>query len=203
MYLKIIPHFPTLSHYDFHLLYIFSESCQYFSIMKTLFNPLKRYTIAGILFTAVLGTLSHFFYEWSGRLSFVGLFTPVSESTWEHCKLLFFPMLIYSCFMKRKLKPAYPGITSSLLAGLLSGSLLIPVLFYTYTGILGFHLLALDIGTFLISIILAFYITYKLTLSCQAEKQKPLLEILVMVFAAAFFLFTFYPPNIGLFQIPG
>lgn len=172
------------------------------SIMKTIFNPLKRYTIAGILFTAILGTLSHFFYEWSGSLSVIGLFSPVNESTWEHCKLLFFPMLIYSWFMSRKLKLSYPCITSALLTALLSGSLLIPVLFYTYTGILGFHLLALDMITFIACIILAFCIAYRLTLSCRAENLKPLLEILVMLLAAAFFLFTFYPPDLGFFRIP-
>ena len=34
-------------------------------------------------------------YDWSGQMWFVGLFVPVNESTWEHMKLLFVPMLIY------------------------------------------------------------------------------------------------------------
>ena len=57
---------------------------------------LKRYTAAGILFTAVLGTLTHFCYQWSGENPLLALVVPVSESTWEHMKMLFFPMLLWS-----------------------------------------------------------------------------------------------------------
>ena len=49
----------------------------------------------GFIFTSVLGTLMHFFYEWSGNNTFVGLFCPVNESPYEHLKLLFFPALFY------------------------------------------------------------------------------------------------------------
>ena len=59
-------------------------------------KKLLLYLITGIIFTFLAGTLLHFAYEWSGTNFWVGLFAPVSESTWEHMKLLFFPMLIYS-----------------------------------------------------------------------------------------------------------
>ena len=58
----------------------------------------KYIFISGFLFTSVLGTLSHFFYEWSGDSTFIGLVCPISESAWEHMKLLFFPALLY-CFL--------------------------------------------------------------------------------------------------------
>ncbi|MDD7025196.1 MAG: DUF6512 family protein, partial [Oscillospiraceae bacterium] len=57
-------------------------------------NKLKCYTITGILFVIITGTISHFVYEWSQNNFILGLFFPVNESTWEHMKLLFFPMLI-------------------------------------------------------------------------------------------------------------
>ena len=69
----------------------------------TMQKKLLCYTIAGIVFTSILGTLAHFIYEWSNENFLVGLFTPVSESTWEHMKLLFFPMLLYGVFI------CYPG----------------------------------------------------------------------------------------------
>ena len=56
----------------------------------------KYIFISGFLFTSVLGTLSHFFYEWSGDSTFIGLVCPISESAWEHMKLLFFPALLLS-----------------------------------------------------------------------------------------------------------
>ena len=52
---------------------------------------LKKYTVAGILFTIALGTLLHFTYDISGNSDFVAIFSAVNESTWEHLKLLFFP----------------------------------------------------------------------------------------------------------------
>lgn len=50
------------------------------------------------LFISILGTLLHFTYEWSQNNAIVGLFSAVNESTWEHLKLLFFPMLFLTLF---------------------------------------------------------------------------------------------------------
>ena len=42
------------------------------------------------IFAMILGSLLHFTYEWSNENSFVGSFSAINESTWEHLKLLFF-----------------------------------------------------------------------------------------------------------------
>lgn len=107
-------------------------------------KQLKRYTIIGILFVLISGSLAHFFYEWSGHNPIVGLFTPVNESIWEHMKLLFSPMLAYSLFMVFKLKADYPCIRSALCFGILAGTLCIPILFYTYTALLGKDIFILE-----------------------------------------------------------
>lgn len=60
---------------------------------------LKRYTIIGIIFVLITGTFAHFLYDWTENNHIVGFFTPINESIWEHMKLLFFPMLIYSVFI--------------------------------------------------------------------------------------------------------
>ena len=52
-------------------------------------------TIIGTIFVSAAGTLLHFVYGWTGNHFIVGLFAPVNESTWEHMKLLYFPMLLY------------------------------------------------------------------------------------------------------------
>ena len=69
---------------------------------------LRKFTVIGILFVSVAGTLLHFVYDWSGQNPLVGFFAPVNESTWEHMKLLFFPMLLYGLVAVPKLKSAYP-----------------------------------------------------------------------------------------------
>ena len=45
---------------------------------------LKRYTMIGIVFVLITGSLAHFVYDWSGKNHIVGLFTPINESVWEH-----------------------------------------------------------------------------------------------------------------------
>ena len=163
---------------------------------------IKSYMIAGILFVSVLGTLLHFAYAFSGDNFFVGLFTPVNESTWEHTKLIYFPMLVYSFYLNKKLKGTYPCIYSATLTGGLLGVLLIIALFYTYTGIIGFNVDFVNIAIFLISVIIAFYVVYKLTLYCKAEKFKLLLQILNIVMIYLFIHFTYNPPGISLFANP-
>lgn len=71
----------------------------------------KYIFISGFLFTSVLGTLSHFFYEWSGDSTFIGLVCPISESAWEHMKLLFFPALLYCFLFKLIYKNAVPNVS--------------------------------------------------------------------------------------------
>lgn len=159
-------------------------------------------TFIGILFVSILGTLAHFIYEWTGNNPVAGLFTPVNESTWEHMKLLFFPMLLYLLFIPSSTKSEYPCILSALLSAALAGFCLIPVLFYTYTGILGYHTTFLDIATFYISVILSFYLFYRLSLSCKADRFVLLLKVITVVITILFFIFTFFPPGIALFQSP-
>lgn len=165
-------------------------------------KQLKKYMLTGVFFVIILGTLAHFLYEWSKNNIIIGCFVPVNESTWEHMKLLFFPMLIYSIFAFFKLKDNYPCIKSSLLSGILIGTILIPVIFYTYTGILGFNVFVLDLFTFVISVFFAFYMAYRLTLSCKMNRFLIPLYFVVVVLLVCFILFTFKHPDIALFKYP-
>lgn len=162
----------------------------------------KHYTIAGAIFVIITGTISHFIYDLSGKQFLLGFFFPVSESTWEHMKLCFFPMLIYSCFMNKRWKDAYPCVTSALLSGILLGTFLIPVIFYTYSGIIGRTYVFLDIATFVISVLLAFLFVYRRTVSCDSISQSCLPGLLVFAMAICFLLFTYLPPNLGIFIDP-
>lgn len=166
--------------------------------MKTL----KKYTIIGIIFVVIVGSLSHFVYDWSGKNFIVGLFTPVNESTWEHMKLFFFPMLLYTIYMGWRLKKEFPCVVSGLLGSVLLGTALIPVLFYTYTGILGRDIPALDIASFILSVIAAFAFARRMTDTCALSKWEFQLAVLVVFVAVCFVVFTYYPPGIGLFVSP-
>ena len=162
----------------------------------------KLYFIGGILFTAILGTLSHFFYDWTGRGALIGLVCPVNESTWEHMKLVFFPMLLWTLLVSPRLSGEYPAISGALLLGNVLGTLSIPVFFYTYTGILGKDVFFLDIAVFLAAVLTAFLFAWKKKDSRGTLQYQALIWFLTGIFVVLFFVFTFYPPKIGLFSDP-
>ena len=161
---------------------------------------LKLYMLTGIIFVSVFGTLFHFAYEFSGNNIIVGLFTPVNESIWEHTKLIFFPMLIYSLYLNKKISTEYPCTGSAMIAGSLLGIAMIITLFYTYSGIIGFNVAFVDIAIFYISVIVAFCVVYKLTTACKVERFKVFIQILQIVIICLFLIFTFFPLNIPLFM---
>lgn len=165
-------------------------------------NRIKRCFFAGAILTVILGTLSHFFYEWSGRNPAAALFFPVNESTWEHMKLLFFPMLICSLLISSCLKEKPASLRSALLAGNLLGTFLIPVLFYTYTGIAGQNYLWADIAVFILSVLAAWSIAWKLRNSENISRFRAVIFAAAVILGAAFFIFTFRVPGLPLFQDP-
>lgn len=142
-------------------------------------KKLNLYIILGIIFTIITGTLLHFAYEWSGSNSIVGLFSPINESVWEHMKLLFYPMSIWIIYGYFKFGKSSANYICASIIGLVSGLILIPVLFYTYTSITAKSIIWIDISIFVISIIIAFfimrYILKNYNLRCLTVKQGILL----------------------------
>ena len=104
--------------------------------------------LAGFLWTAAVGTLLHWLYEWSGRATVAAAFSAVNESVWEHMKLLTVPVFFFTaaevCFQSRE----HPNILAVRGAALLTGLLLIPTVYYTYTGALGRRFMWVDIALF-------------------------------------------------------
>lgn len=164
----------------------------------------KQYFYAEIFFcilALIAGVLLHFLYEWTGGNYFAGLIAPVNESTWEHLKLLFFPVLFFSIFEYTYTGRYFPRFIASRTAGCLAGLFFIVSFYYTYTGIIGHHFLWLDILTFFAGVILCYYLTWRLTVMKKAGKPyMNILCILLLLFLAyLFFYFTDHPPAIQLF----
>ena len=55
-------------------------------------NSILIFEIISSIFIMILGTLLHFTFKWSNNNVLVGTFSAINESTWEHLKLIFFPI---------------------------------------------------------------------------------------------------------------
>ncbi|MFT3982297.1 MAG: DUF6512 family protein [Lachnospiraceae bacterium] len=164
-------------------------------------TALKRNLAAGAIFVSILGTILHFLYQWSGENFIVGLFAPVNESTWEHMKMLFFPMLLYILYMSF-LFQKNESLRAVLIFALLTGLLLIPTLFYTYSGILGFQLIVIDIAIFYICVFFTFIFAHRMILHGRFHDGADILTLILLLTVVLFFVFSVYPPNLGIFQVP-
>lgn len=173
--------------------------------MKHFFRRNKRLcisTLIGTILVTIAGTLFHFLYDWSNQNFIIGLFTPVNESTWEHMKLVYIPMFLYFIAEFSFLYKAYPKLVCADFAGILVGTLLVPVLFYTYTGVLGFHNMFLDILTFILSVLGGFLVRCRsLLLPCH-RRNTFFYFLSVLILGVCFLIFTYHPPVAALFISP-
>ena len=178
-------------------------------MIKTLFSKkYKRYTITVIVSSVIalgLGFLFHFAFEFTGKNTFIGLFTPVNESVWEHLKLIFFPFIItmaveYFLYGKE----AY-NFFSSKFIGLEIALLSVITNYYTTVGAFGINNLALNIGIFIIGIFIAYSISY-LRMLKTPRLAGGIYEVIsicaIVVMLIAFCIFSYFAPHIPLFRDP-
>ena len=158
--------------------------------------------LAGFAVTSFAGTLLHFLYDWSGGSIVTAPFSGVNESTWEHMKLLFWPMLLFAAVQSFFFKD-YKGFLCVKLRGTLLGLTLIPVLFYTYNGVIGKSPDWINIAIFFVSAAAVYIYEAMLLYSGKPSCKSPKSAIAVLcVIALLFVLFTFRTPEIGIFKDP-
>ena len=167
-------------------------------------KKLKTVQIVVIILAIVFGTLLHFTYEWSGENRIVGLFSATNESVLEHLKLVFYPMLILAIVEYFVVKKEANNYIEAKSLGIFLAIAFIIVFYYTYTGIIGKTFFIIDILTFIISIILGEWVSYKLMIrkSESTTLSKILSSAIIFYFLISFILFTYNPPNINLFKDP-
>ena len=158
--------------------------------------------LMGFAVTSLGGTILHFLYEWLGDSLLVAPFSGVNESTWEHMKLLFWPMFLFAIlqsffFVEEK------DYWCVKLKGILFGIILIPILFYTYNGVVGKSPDWVNIAIFFVSAAAAYiYETRLFKKETQACKTPKLALGILCAIALLFVVFTFTTPEIGIFKDP-
>ena len=160
--------------------------------------------LAGFLFTSAMGSLLHFVYEWSGGSLAAAVVSAVNESTWEHMKLLFVPMFLFSVVQACVLGKNYPNFLAVRAVSIVTGLALIPVLYYTYTGAWGQMRDWANIAVFFLAALGAFLLDFYLLRRnrLSAPWQQVLGLIVLWALAFCFVWCTFRPPHIALWRDP-
>lgn len=166
-------------------------------------KPLNYWQIGGFIFTCITGTLLHFAYNWSNQSVFFAPFSAINESIWEHMKLLFFPMFVFALVENFFLGNEYENFWCVKLLGITLGILLIPVLYYSYTGMFGIEKDWINISIFFLANAVAYLLETWLLKRGLPRCVQPLLALfLLCLIAFVFVVFTFAPPTIPLFEPP-
>lgn len=163
-------------------------------------RKLKSTETISCLLCLAAGVLLHFLYDWSGHSPFAAWLSPVNESVWEHLKLLFFPLLaltIAEYYLLDQPKTDYWNIKTY---AILLGMAFILAGFYTYSGILGFSLVPVDIGIYFTGVTVSFLYSYRyLKEGTKYTLSNIPFFLILAVTALLFAVFTWLPPEIALF----
>lgn len=164
----------------------------------------KIYCKIGAVFTIILGTLLHFAYDFFGSSEFVAIFSAVNESTWEHLKLLFFPVMIFAIAEYFIYGKNMPNFWAAKVMSLLAGMLSIVIIFYTYTGVFKGSNSIVNIALFVASAIFTYWLACKFMENNCFE--APLINKIsfwaAVILFILFWVYTFYPPLLNIFKDP-
>ena len=157
---------------------------------------------AGFAAATFGGTILHFLYDWTGESTLVSPFSGVNESTWEHMKLLFWPLFLFALVQRLFFKDQ-ENYWCVKLAQVLLGLILIPVLFYTYNGVFGKSPDWINIAIFYVSALLVFLFEWWAFRNDRLQCKHPWLAFATICLIGVLFVaFTFATPQIPLFQDP-
>lgn len=150
----------------------------------------------GVIPAIGVGTLLHFVYDWTGHRPLVARFAAVNESYWEHIKIAVWPVAMLFVVIAALGGWAEPAFIPAVTVALYSIPVSMIGLEFLAKAALGRNVLAVDIGLFCASIVLAqavFAVTFtQLTADVWSVVLASgfLLGLLV-----AFFRFTVRPPR--------
>lgn len=162
-----------------------------------------RWQLGGFLFTSVLGTLLHFFFDLTGGTAAAALVSAVNESIWEHIKLIYYPMLIFSLIEYRAWGKEVDNFWCVKLRGMLLALVLIPSLYYIYTGSLGLSADWFNVTIFFITTAAVFCReTKQLVKGYSCLLPEWAVAMLLLAIGGLFIWFTFAPLRIPLFRDP-
>lgn len=166
---------------------------------------LKReeiWIVTGVPVLFLIGAIFHYLYKLCGESVIVGALAPVNESVWEHNKMIVLPIILwwsiyYIVFHKSRQIPKKKWFTAAMVS-LISGLLLIPMIFYFYTGAFHIELTVIDI----LILFVALVVGHLLGLHIYRHADGVPMWVCMVVFIGVMGIFivcTFLTPHIAMF----
>lgn len=154
------------------------------------------------LVISILGSILHFTYGWSRGNKFVGIFSAVNESTWEHIKLalssIFGCTLIDMWFLGDN-----PNYWFAKSMEFITPVVVIPMIFYGYTAFSKKPILPVDISSFVVAAFMsAGVFVGMLELRPMGEIGEIVSMVITVMVMAAYLLLTRFPMHNFLFRDP-
>ena len=157
-----------------------------------------NFLVSSVIITA-LGCIFHFTYDWSGKKKWVGIFSAVNESTWEHIKIGLTGALLYAI-----VDGIMVGGNGNFLIGKAAELLIIifamPTMYYIIDAILRRLVLVVDILEFVATIFLSRLVFYQfLAMPKVGGIWEIVAGVAIGIVVLCYVTFTFFPPKNFLF----
>jgi len=165
-------------------------------------NRVLLWEIGGFFFIGVIGAALHFTFELSNFSNMVvAFFSAVNESTWEHLKMVFWPGVIFSLIEYSYIRDQVNNFLVAKVVSLFVMPLVIAIGWYGYTPFTQRSVFKFDLVLFYLAVLIGQMISYKiLTRGSLSKRATTLSAAGLVVMLIAFSTFTFYPPEIFLFE---
>lgn len=155
--------------------------------------------IVGVIFCIAMSFVFHFAYDWMARPKYIAWLFATNESVWEHSKIIFYPFLIYSVIEYFILKSDNKVFLTAKCIPLTFCIPLMVTIFYTYSGIIGRNILAIDIIMTIGIIMTMFAISHIILRRSKVSKYYYIFVASTILIIFFLIIFTYFPPHIGLF----
>jgi len=164
-------------------------------------NKLLQWEIYGMIFIIIVGTLFHFLFEWLFSWPPIGAITAVNESVWEHLKLPYWPLVIFSLIEYKSIKEKANNIVIAKNTAAIISISTILIVFYSYTAILGIEILIIDILSFFIGVIIGQFVSYKIMTLKELPRGLTIISWIILIgLGFSLIIFTYLPPHLPIFQ---
>ena len=124
-------------------------------------TTLRKWHLIGFFWIVIVGSLLHFTYEWSGKSTIVGYFSPVNETVWEHLKLGYFSLTFFMLIDYWPLRNKTTGYFAAKALGIISMNLFILLINFIYETVTNRSNIIFHIVLFIAGALICQYVSIK------------------------------------------